>query len=263
MLKMDFKKGYRTLKIILIASAIAFTWLVSFYLAAEGIAALPKMNTPFDLATTLFGAAAIAIFIFSLLVAMLAIYVWYTVENKMRAAVKEETTEQLERIGNEVRGRTHAILGYIIGESSVDDDYKEPINVERLREAIYYCERAYELLKKSGVPTATEFMALNNLLQYYCISGDTSRRGYILEGARRLRAAAEEHDSPNLLLTYAKTILNFGLEPKEIEEARLIVADVQSHPLLNEKQKREAELLASLGQQRTSESSGDSRFRVS
>lgn len=242
---------------LLMASVIVFTWIASIYLAAAGVAALPKMNAPVDLATTLFGAAAISIFIFSLLVTMIAIYVWYTVENKMRTAIKDaikkETTGQLEKIGNEVRGRTHAILGYIIGELSVDQDYREPTDAERLQEAIFYCEKAYELLKKSGIPT--EFMALNNLLQYYCISGDTSRRGYVLEAARRLRAAAEEHDSPNLLLTYAKTIITFGLDPKEVEEAYVIVADVKSHPLFNEKQKREADLLFSLSQQRTAGSS--------
>jgi hypothetical protein len=252
---MDSRKVYRLLKTILITSTILLVWLASFHLAAAGIATLPKVNAPIDLATTLLSAAAIAIFIFSLLVTMIAIYVWYTVENKMRAAVKEETAGQLEKIGNEVRGRTHAALGYIIGELSVDDDYLESTDVERLREAIYYCEKAYEHLKNSGIPT--EFMNLNNLLQYYCISGYTSRRGYLLEGARRLRAAAEEHGSPNLLLTYAKTTLTFGLEPKEIDEACSIVADIiaadaKSRPILNEKQRREAEQLASLCQKRTS-----------
>jgi hypothetical protein len=218
----DSKRAYRALKIALILSTIAFTWIASFRFAVEGGAAFPKMAAPIDLATALFGAAAISIFIFSLLVAILALYVWHTVENKMRAVVKEETIDQLEKIGNEVRGRTHAILGYIIGELSVDNDYQEPTDEERLKEAIFYCERAYELLKKSGTPT--EYMALNNLLQYYCISGDKSRRGFVLDGARKLRVAASEHNTPNLLTSrklhnYQK-VIGLRVKIKTISRAR-------------------------------------------
>lgn len=245
------KRVRRVFILLLTVSLLALTWLASFHLAATGMTALPEeVSGPADLAAILFGAAQVNLFILSILLGVFGIFGWRAVEGRIREAVKVATTKRLEGLENEARGRSFAILGYLIGESSVTPDFLKPMNEERLREAISYCERAYDLLKNTGLPA--EFMTLNNLLGYSCVLRDRSRRGYLLDGARRLRAAAEEHDSPNLLLTYSRTFLEFGLDPKEIEEACSIVADIQSNSRLNEKQRREAEYLASLCKQSTS-----------
>jgi hypothetical protein len=242
-LKQGAKRALKMLKYALMLSVIVLAWVVSIDVAKTGLAPLSKLKVP-DLATILFGAGSVALFIFSILVGIVAIVGWQAVEGKINEAVETATNERLAILENEMRGRGFAILGYVIGENSVLPDFSAPSNEERLTEAIFFCEQGYDRLKNTGVPT--EFMALNNLLTYSCVLRDKSRRGYLLDGARRLRAAAEDHDSPNLLLTYAKTILEFSQEQEEVKEACSVLADVQSNPRLNEKQKREAEHLASL-----------------
>lgn len=242
-------KRTRTLRrLVVVLSFVVLTWVFSLYLVRRAVAPQPN---PADQPSTLFGAAQVSLFILSIHIGIVAVLGWQFIEGMIRRAVEEETSERLEVLENEVRGRSLAVLGYIIGENSVLPDFSKPIDVERLREAIYLCEQGYMRLKDTGLPA--EFMALNNLLGYSCVLRDRSRRGYLLEVARRLRAAAEEHGgSPNLLLTYAHTILEFGLEPKELEEACTIVADIKSHPSLDAKQKREADQLASRCDERAS-----------
>lgn len=232
------------LNAVLLLGVIVLVWVSSFYLARTGIEALPKIKGTADLATILFGSASLALFFFSILVAIVAIVGWEAVEGKIRESVESVTSKRLEKVENEARGRSWAVLGYVIGENSVTPDFLEPLNEERLIEAIEFSEKGYALLKGTGLPA--EFMVLNNLLGYACVLPDRSRRGYFLEGARRLRAAAEEHDSLNLLLTYCKVICEFSLEPREIEEAYSTFQDVRYSPRLNDKQKREADYLASL-----------------
>lgn len=239
----------RKLRIILILSLIILTWVVSFYVTEAGIATLPK---GVDLSAVMSGTGTIALAIFSMFLAFASIYGLSSIEAKIRAVVEEVTNKRLEKVENEARGRSFAILGYVIGENSVEPISLKPSNVERLKEAIYYCEQGYTFLKNTGLPV--EFMALNNLLGYSCVLQDTSRRDFILEGAQRLRIAAQEHDSPNLLLTYARTIISFSRNSKEIETAHALVEDLNLNPRLNEKQKREAELLASLSPKNRKES---------
>jgi hypothetical protein len=193
-----------------------------------------------DLATILFGAASLALFVISIFLAFLAIFGWGAIEEVIRS----ETKEELKALTEELRGRTLAISGFLMGESSVSDDYRYVTNAERLKSAIHDCEQAYRRLQ--DVEGAGKYMALNNLLEYSCILGDRARRGFLLEGARQLKTAGEEHDVPNLLLTSCRTVLTFGLDPKEIDQARTIVGDLITNPRLNPKEKREAEYLASL-----------------
>jgi len=241
-------------KFVLPVSLIGTVWLVAFSCAVKGLAARPKgMSSP-DLATILSSTATLALFVFSIFIAIALVVGWRIVEAKIREVVEAKTDQRLEKSENESRGRAFAILGYVIGENSVTPDFSAPLDEERLREAIFYCEQGYRFLKNTGL--AAEFMALNNLLGYSCVLGDKSRRGHLLAEARRLRAAAEEHDAPNLLLTYARTILEFSLEPKELNDACSIVNDVRLNPRLNAKQKREADDLASLCQQRAGEQPG-------
>jgi membrane protein implicated in regulation of membrane protease activity len=243
-----FKYTWRGVTIALVFSVLLLIWLASFYLATTGFAALPKITTIWDLTAILFGAAQVSLFVISILIGFLTIVGWQAVERKISEAVEKVTKKRLANVENEARGRSFAIMGYVIGENSITPDYAGFTNEERLREAIRYCDQAYNFLKGTDLPA--EFLALNNFLGYSCALGETARRGYILECARKLRKAAEEHASWNLQLTYARTVFKFSLEPQEIAEACSIVRDVLSNSQLNEKQKREAEYLTPLCKQR-------------
>lgn len=225
----------RILNLTLIFSFIALVLVTSAYLAKPGIEML-KSQEPADLATIFFGASSISLMVFAILVALLVVSGWQS--------IKQVNQEHAEKVEAASRGRSFANLGYLIGESSITSDSLSPTDRERLEEAIDYCRRGYELLKNTGSPD--EFTVLNNLLVYSCVLHDGSKRHSILEGARRLRAFADEHDSPNLLLTYVRTIIEFSLEPTEIAEACSILVKARVDPRLNAKQKREAEYFASL-----------------
>jgi hypothetical protein len=222
--------------------------LASFRLVVISFAALPKLTQPLDLIFVSLGAVSLALAAITILIGFGAVLGWRSVEKKVQESVATETQNRLKETERELRGRFLAVLGYVIGENSVDEDLTQPLSEERLREALKYCEQAYATLK--GTNTSVEFLALNNLLGYSCVLADKSRRGFLLDGARALRAAGEQHDSPNLLLTYTRTMLTFGLEPKEVDDACRILEDVRLNPRLTEKQQREADLLASLCRRR-------------
>ncbi len=233
-------KLYKPLKVLLVFSFLILIWLASFHLAARGFSALPKIKGVWDLTAILFSAAQVCLFVISIIIAVLAIFGINYFEVKIREAVEKETTVRLANIEKEVRGRSFAIQGYLIGENNVDEYFIEATDKDRLQEAIFYCGEAYNLLKGTDLPV--EFLALNNFLGYSCALGDPSRRGYLLECAKRLRQAAESNGSKNLLLTYSRTVLTFSLEPIDREEACLMVADIKAHPELNPKQTREVRI---------------------
>jgi len=233
---------------------IVLTLIGCFYLTKASLAASPEGWQHIDFSTVLSGMGTLALFIFSMFLAVAAFVGWSTVKDQIREQVEKVTNQRLEQAEREARGRSFAIQGYVLGETSVAPDLQNPSNEERLGEAISYSQTAYDFLKGTGLPV--EFLALNNLLYYSCVLNEKTkaRRGYLLGEAKRMRTAAEAHDAQNLLLTYARTILTFSLEPQEIADTCSLVADIVSDARtslrLNEKQKREADYLASLCEQR-------------
>ncbi|HEV3459645.1 MAG TPA: hypothetical protein VHG32_24095 [Thermoanaerobaculia bacterium] len=88
-------------------------------------------------------------------------------------------------------------------------------------------------------------MALNNLVYYQSLIGDQSRGDFILEKARMLRKAGQEHDAPHLLLTYCKAVLSFSEDQEEIKQARKIAQAVAANALISNRKRNEARYLAS------------------
>jgi len=207
-----------------------------------------------DRSAILFGTSTVALVLISLVIGGVAFFGWQTIKDSIRRDVELSTKRRLRRVELELRGRSAALLGYTIGETSVDADYLHATNPERLREAKTLCQQGYDRLRKVGGPG--ELMALNNLLMYSSILRENSRRGYLLEHARRLRAAGQELDRPHLLLTYCRIVLFFGLEPAERDEACSIVRDLQIREGLQEKERREADYLASLCTDRSASGPG-------
>jgi len=230
----------RVLNTLLVFGILVFISIASFRLVAGSFTLGLQ---PRELPAILFGSGQVSLFVITIFIGILTIFGFQYFERKVREVVQSVTTKRLENLEKEARGRSFAIQGYIIGENSVAEDLRTAKDEGRLREALLYCDQAYKFLKGTGL--AVEFLALNNYLYYSCILGEKSRRGYLLECARLMRTAAEEHDSPNLLLTYGRTMLKFSLDPEEIREACQTVHDVKSDPRLNDKQKREASYLAS------------------
>jgi hypothetical protein len=239
----------RWLQILLGITWVFFLFAVSLLLIAIAVRddILHGKLLKLDQATTLlFGASTISLGALALLAGGFALFGWGYLKENVKKEVEESLRERIRTVEQELRGRSRTVLGYVIGENSVivTEEAELAGNKERLREAIQHCEEAYLLLKGSGLPV--EFTALNNYLYYSCVLGDTSSRDTILDRARRLREAAIEHNSQNLLMTYARTVLTFSHAPGQIVQACEFVADIKRSSTLNEKQKREANYLASL-----------------
>jgi len=159
--------------------------------------------------------------------------------------IEKETAKRLERTEKDARGRSFAILGYILGENCMADDFSV-VNEERLREAIFHCETAHKELKDTDQPA--EFMNLINLLEFYCsLPAKEVNVRFVLQQARRLLEAAQQHDAPNPILTCIRTIFTFSPDDKEKAHVCSLFEEVRHHKKLKEgKQQREVKLIASL-----------------
>jgi hypothetical protein len=192
------------------------------WLASIGIVTFPaKLHHPVasiewsDLITTLFGASSVALVVLSLIIAVMAVFGWQTIKDTINQKVEsstqlrlKETQERLDKLENELKGRVISVLGHALGLISTDPKRKEPLDRDRLWEAVRHCQIGYEMLEKSEEKTYV--MALNNLVYYSAVHGDASKRNFLLENARRLREWGEaRHGATNLLLTFCRAVLRF------------------------------------------------------
>jgi hypothetical protein len=147
-------------------------------------------------------------------------------------------SEQLDFVRLEMRGRIQAGLGAAIGELSRRSDELEPLDPDRLEQAIELSRHAYDTLK--GI-RGGEVMALNNLVFYLAIQGDPSQKEFVITRARELKIMGKEFNYTPALLTFARAILRYGGSLEDLEEARKIAADLAEN-LEAGYLKREAEL---------------------
>ncbi len=140
----------------------------------------------------------------------------------------------------EMRGRMLSVLGYVVAEAAIDHESLDVRDRDKLAEAIMFVQQGYELLRKVG--GAAEMMALNNLVYYLSLMGDSARRGFILEGARRLIAAGQESNAANLVLTACRAMLQFGVDLAERQAAREILASLANSRDSSQREREEAKL---------------------
>jgi|GEM_PF-3589355 len=240
---------------------VLLAWTIAIYCVVR-----MHFDAGVDMASALLTAASLALFVFSIFIALLAIFGWQTVVSVVRDTAKtaasravsvamKQAQAEIEKIKpmaearikleNELRGRTLTILGFIIGESSLNPETKSPDDErarENLAEAIHLCEQGYGYLKSVG--GAAEYMGLNNLVFYSCaygVSGDDCRVALVKQ-ARELMEVGEEHAASNLLLTYSRTILEHGTDPKEKDRARSKLRELVAGGKLSGRESREASI---------------------
>ncbi|HWN42397.1 MAG TPA: hypothetical protein VNW71_09250 [Thermoanaerobaculia bacterium] len=244
---------------------ILLTWIAAF--AIVETSDIADLGTT-DLISIMFGAASLALFVFSIFIALLAIVGWQAVkdiiEERVEAATQErvkllkaETTTRVETLENELRGRAFSAMGYLLAEMSLSQ--KEPFEVvdrDRLSEALVLCEKGYNFLRRVG--PGPEFMSLNNFVHYSLIYDDVERTGFLLEQARRLKVGAQEHNVGHVLMTACGAILRYGKEPNEISEAREILEGITQNTNYSDKKRREAKFYLDLASSMTVELSDTS-----
>ncbi len=235
------------LRAIPTVSLVVLTWVVSIFLASRislkdlGVSGQPELA---DLAAVLFGAASIALFALSILIALLAIFGWQAIQANLRESVERATSAKAELLESELRGRVFSVLGYTVGEICHSPDQIKATDPRRLRTAVQLCEQGHALLQKVGGPG--EAMALNNLVFYASLLGDDARQDFLLRNARRLREEAQKHHAVNLQLTYCRVVLQLkGSRPDEKKEARELLTAILESPGTSADEKREAKLCLS------------------
>lgn len=238
-LKSEKKKASR----LLVSSVIVALWAGSFFVV---VAAL-KLGGPGgrsladlgDLATVLFGASSLALIIFSLLVAGVAISGWQSLKSDVRKEVEAATHQRIDTLEKEFRGRVFSIFGFMIGAlHSNPNQLDQGENKDYLSEAVDHCRRAYNILKEIEGPA--KFTALNNLVYYSCLSGEETSRDYLLEQAQVLKRLGQEKNYPDALLTYSRVMLQYSSDIAALQDARSIANALLRASKVSERQKKEA-----------------------
>lgn len=223
------KDALTVIKITSIVSLNVVLWSYSTWLVTN-IRWMPLPECG-DLATLLFGASSIALFIFSILMALVALIGWSEIQSRLK---------RVDNLENQLNGRVLSTLGHLLGEMSVD---RETFDVkdkerERLDEAITHCQNAYEILQGHG--EKLEFMALNNLIYCLSLANESGRSDFLLEEARRTNKVAQKHRSNNLILTSSRAILQLSSDKEEKSRVRTSLRSIQESSLATSSQKREA-----------------------
>jgi hypothetical protein len=249
--------------------SVLLIWIISYWISHNAFQVRPGALG--DLATVLFGAASIALFILSMFIALVAVFGWQSLQENIRSSVETETRKAIDRLvkermeplenelrtraerlvgrelgermqplENELRGRVYSILGLVMGETNIDPETFAPKDKDLLREAVINSRKGYELLQKTDSPG--KYLALNNLVYYSSLVGDRSKGKLMLEYARLLRDAGQEHDARNLLLTYCRAVIEFALDPADTAEAYAIAHSIADDPTRPERERREAKL---------------------
>lgn len=212
------------IKLTLALGLIALVWALAFFLVQQ--ADLTRIESTTDLAAILFGASSIALFLLSMIVAFVSAFGWQSIVRAVRETARETVSDLNETSLTELKGRQLIFQGHLLGDLSIDQDTLEVTNRKRLAEAIDYCQQGYNLSGKIGGPA--EYLALNNLVYYSAIAGERFRGDFLLNGARRLMTAGQEHNSLMLQLTACLVILQYGIDREEKRKAYEILSEIRA-----------------------------------
>jgi hypothetical protein len=247
MVGLEAKQGFREkvprwLKVALAAGGVVLIWAISFYIVIAALRLgvrsddLPGLG---DLATLLFGAASLALFIFSLLIAGVAIIGYQTLRHWAREDIEAAMRGRIDMLERELRGRVHSVIGFMIGAlHSTPDQLEQKEHKHFLSEAVWYCKKGYDILKDLTGKGQGRYMALNNLVYYSCLYGDELRRDELLTQARELKKVGQQYGHPPTLLTYCRAVLQYG-SMEDLQNA-LSVAKITQQMELTEREKKEA-----------------------
>lgn len=240
---------WKRIKLTALLCFILLTWLIAFLIVTWTNILSYK---PSDLATLVFGASSIALFVFSFIVGILGFWGLEGIYNRLQirldgfvnqavdTAVEKAADAKVLRVQNELRGRTFSTLGYISGEMSLryGEGVIEVVDKDKLAEAIALLETGYDFLHRLG--GAAEYMALNNLLFYSLMNDDRTRAGFLVGKAEELLRVAQEQRSANTMLTACGVILRYGTDEAK-RRAFGILESLKEQPKLSRKQRVEAQ----------------------
>src|ERR1700758_1363741 len=135
------EKVPRWLKILLVAGGVVVLWAGALYLVIAALrlgvprGLLPSLG---ELATLLFGAASLALFIFSILIAGVAIIGYETLREGARKDIEAAMRSRIDVLESELRGRVLSVIGFMIGTlHSTPDQLEQHEHRPFLSEAVW------------------------------------------------------------------------------------------------------------------------------
>jgi hypothetical protein len=233
-------------QLIVLVMVILLVWAFSLWVVTLALSTPVQKLDLANVFTVLFGASSIALFILSLLVALVAIIGWQSLKDHIKqgvseevAGVKEEMKKTTESLENEVRGRVWTVLAYDMAQASLDPETLEPSNRQKLEDAVRMFETASQYLQH--LSESTRIMGLNNILYYSCALGLRGQEHRFLKQARTLRDLGQEHKSINLQLTACRVFLQYSTDSRERKEAVRLLEAILSQENISSADKKEAQ----------------------
>jgi len=191
-------------------TAMGFSALVfgmSFWLVTNSSIEKPVFGA--DWGGVVLTAATLALFVFSTLIALVALVGWPNLDKFIMRKIHEVVDPTLNTIQRELRGRSSCTAGYALGELSLGKG-KESIRVERrelLEAAVDSCFTGFRELEGAG--DGPRLMALNNWLYYSTLLKDPLpllTDSEALEYARELEKVGRRVRATRLQLTYCRVV---------------------------------------------------------
>ncbi|HEV7671193.1 MAG TPA: hypothetical protein VGS22_21970 [Thermoanaerobaculia bacterium] len=241
---------HRSLKILKILGVVGLVAILfSGSLALIVNSPLSKPAPISDSSSILLSAASLALFIFSSLVGIAAIFGWQQLQRDIDVKVREygmnyqlESQKKFADIENELRGRSASLIGFMLGELSIDYSgaRMRVVREDLLRDSVHYCQEGFRRLKDSNDP-GPRLLSINNYLYYYSLANPKSGNPSILRYVDELLAVGQENDKIHLQLTYCRIVALFSKDSKQRREAKEVVNDLIENKNLDRRQTKEAE----------------------
>jgi hypothetical protein len=191
------------------------------------------------MASLLFGASSLALFIFSILIGVVGIIGYQTIRNGIRGDIEASTNERINSVERELRGRVLSVIGFMIGalRSNPAQLIQDEESKDFLSDAVWYCQQGYDILHENKA--RGRLMALNNLVYFSSMYGEDIRPEELLRYARELKQVGQKYKNPPAFLTYCRVVLQCSSDPEELRDAHT-VATATLRMDLTERQKKEA-----------------------
>lgn len=218
-------------------SFIVLIWVASFRLTLN--ADLPSIETG-DLLTLLFGAASVALFAISFIVALLAVVGWQGVNDLIRERTTAAIKEESDRAYQELTGRLYSGLGLVFGRVARPTDQLRASRPDLLEVAIDFSRDAFNSLDRLDSDYKTA--ALNNLIFYLAVRNRQEDAQFALHGANELRESAVRHERRAYTLTYCRVALEFSEDPSLQERIRRMLREIRDDLSSSQVEREEADL---------------------
>lgn len=232
----DGKYHFHLLEVILIA-IVPLVWLFGILLFFTLVENPEKVR---ELPSLLFGASSLALFGFSFMVAVAAIFGWRRLENYIDRRVQEEVQKHEARTEKEMTGRIYSGMGFTLGRLSRRLDCLTPERSDLLDAAIFRTGQGLEKLEE--IESSHAETSRNNLTFYLSLRGCTKDARQALSQRDEMLREGRHSLNTNRHLTYCLATLRYSRDAAERTEALEIVREIAASDHVTPAEKAEARL---------------------